>query len=253
MNHNAIEIENLSYSYEGTRVLRDVSLRVSPKGFLTLMGPNGGGKTTLLKLMVGLLQPESGSVTIFGGSPQKMYSYIGYVPQNTHFNTKFPISVLEVVMLGHECGKRPFFGYGKHEVACAEGALEQVGMFAHKDDLIGSLSGGQRQRVLIARALCAHNTKILFLDEPTSSLDSTGQRQIYELLKTLSESLAVVVVSHDLSMMLDYATQICYVNETVKQHDAPTYNKSSLMHTLGLKGEHFCEVELLNCLGQKDA
>ena len=137
-------------------------------------------------------------IKVLGNDPCKNLSQIGYVPQNTNINVDFPIKVIEVVMMGHVGTKRPLFGYGKDEISCAMGALEQVGMQDYAQKKIGSLSGGQRQRVMIARALCAHPA-ILILDEPTASIDVAGQRDIYELLKLLAKSITVIVVSHDIS------------------------------------------------------
>lgn len=249
----AVSLNNLSFSFDRSSVLEGVNLEIAPQQFFALIGPNGGGKTTLLKLMAGLLTPQSGEVRLFGHPPKAYYSHIGFVPQNTSLNSDFPITALEVVLMGHECEKRPLFGYGKHEIACALGALEKVDMADYQDAKIGSLSGGQRQRVLIARALCADNTRILFLDEPTSSLDAKGQQQIYDLLKTMSESLTVVVVSHDLAVILDYATGIGYVNRTLTYHDAPTISRKSVMDSLDIHDGHLCEVDILNSLGHTHA
>ncbi len=199
--------------------------------------------------MAGLIEPNIGEVLINGKTPKELYSHIGYVPQNTNFNLNFPITALEVVLMGHECEKRAFFGYGKHELSCALGALERVGMFDYKDEKIGTLSGGERQRVLIARAICAHNTEILFLDEPTSSLDFKAQEKIYRLLKDLNEWMSIVLVSHDLSVILDYATSICYVNRKITHHDAPSFNQEAIRKRLGIKDNHLCEVDILNSLG----
>ena len=247
----AIFIQNLNFRYGKTVVLENINLEISENSFLALIGPNGGGKSTLLKLMVGLETPHSGRVKIFGETPKKLYSKIGFVPQNTNLNTNFPITSLEVVLMGHECQKRPFIGYGKHEVMCAESALERVGVLAYKNEKIGDLSGGQRQRVLLARTLCAGNTKILFLDEPTSSLDANGQQQIYDLLKELNSHMTVVVVSHDLEVILNYASHVGYVKKSMTFHDAPSATRDSIIHKLGIKDGHLCEVEILNTLGQK--
>lgn len=246
---SAISIQNLGFQYGNTPVLRGVDLEVAEKAFFALIGPNGGGKTTLLKLMVGLLEPREGSVRVFGDEPKKIYSHIGYVPQDTNLNINFPITAREVVLMGHACEERPLWGYGKHEVFCAEEALDHVGMLAYKSERISDLSGGQRQRVMIARALCAKNTKILFLDEPAASLDAQGQKQIYELLKRVSEQMTVVVVSHDLAVILDYATRIAHVNENVICHDAPRLTREMIIDSLGIQDGHLCEVDILNSLG----
>ena len=240
-----IEINNLSFAYEKQMVLENINLTVEGKDFLAIIGPNGGGKSTLLKLILGIHNSKKGSIHILGKTPKQSLKKIGYVPQNTNINTDFPIKVIEVVMMGHVEGKRPIFGYGNHEVLCAMGALEQVGMADFAERKIGSLSGGQRQRVMIARALCAH-PQILILDEPTSSIDITGQREIYELLKVLNQHISIVVVSHDISVILEYANKAAHVNKNLSYHDIS--DKQSTFHTHGTDG-HFCEIELLQMLG----
>lgn len=238
-----ILIKNLQFSYQKQPVLTDINLQVAGGDFLAIIGPNGGGKSTLLKLILGSLKPQSGEIKVLNQKPQKVLDKIGYVPQNTNINTDFPITVIEVVLMGHVGHKRPIFGYAKEEIACAMGALAQVGMQEFANSKIGSLSGGQRQRVMIARALCAH-PKILLLDEPTASIDTTGQKQIYELLKVLNEHMTVVVVSHDISVITHYAKKVAYVNKTLTSHELDnTFSPGS--------DGHFCEVEMLQLLSQK--
>lgn len=240
-----IDIKHLSFSYDKQIILEDINLRVEEKDFLAIIGPNGGGKSTLLKLILGINTLKKGSISVLGKEPSKSLTLIGYVPQNTNVNTDFPIKVIEVVMMGHVGGEKPLFGYGKDEVLCAMGALSQVGMEDFAQTKIGSLSGGQRQRVMIARALCAH-PQILILDEPTSSIDITGQKEIYELLKMLNQSITIIVVSHDISVILEYANKAAHVNKTLSYHDIS--DKEKTFHTHGNDG-HFCEIELLQMLG----
>ena len=242
-----IDIENLSFSYDKQLVLENINLTVEEKDFLAIIGPNGGGKSTLLKLILGINNAKKGTIKVLGKSPKQSLTQIGYVPQNTNVNTDFPIKVIEVVMMGHVDGKRPLFGYGKDEIACAMGALGQVSMADFAQRKIGSLSGGQRQRVMIARALCAH-PQILILDEPTSSIDITGQREIYELLKMLNAQITIIVVSHDISVILEYANKAAHVNKTLSFHDIS--DKHSTFHTHG-NDNHFCEIELLQMLGSE--
>ena len=240
-----IDIKDLSFAYDKQMILENINLSVEEKDFLAIIGPNGGGKSTLLKLILGIIKPKKGAVSVLGKVPSKSLTHIGYVPQNTNVNTDFPIKVIEVVMMGHVGSKRPLFGYGKDEILCAMGALAQVGMEDFAQSKIGALSGGQRQRVMIARALCAH-PQILILDEPTSSIDITGQKEIYELIKTLNESITIIVVSHDISVILEYANKAAHVNKTLSYHDIS--NKKQTFHTHGNEG-HFCEIELLQMLG----
>ena len=214
----AISIENLSFAYEKELVLDNINLQVEELDFLAIIGPNGGGKSTLLKLILGVEKFKQGSIQIFDVESSKNLSLMGYVPQNTNVNIDFPIKVMEVVLMGHFSNKRPIFGYAKEEKACALGALKQVGMEEYAESKIGSLSGGQRQRVMIARALCSH-TKILILDEPTSSIDIKGQKEIYELLKELNSYITIVVVSHDISVILEYANRVAHINKKLSFHD----------------------------------
>jgi zinc transport system ATP-binding protein len=206
-----VEIKNLSFSYNKQKILEDINLTIEERDFFAVIGPNGGGKSTLLKLILGLIPAQEGSILTFGEPPTKNLAQIGYVPQNTNINTDFPIKVIEVVLMGHIGTKRPLFGYGKDEVMCAMGALGQVGMEKFAHNKIGELSGGERQRVMIARALCA-KPKILILDEPTASIDIEGQRRIYKLLKSLNEYITIIVVSHDISVILEYANKIAIIN-----------------------------------------
>ena len=245
---NIIEIENLNFAYENEAVLEDINLSVDDKDFLAIIGPNGGGKSTLLKLILGLETYKKGKITVLGTNPKENLTQIGYVPQNTNINTDFPITVIEVVMMGHVDGKRPIFGYGKDEILCAMGALEEVGMKEFAQTKIGSLSGGQRQRVMIARALCAH-PQILILDEPTSSIDITGQREIYELLKKLNQHITILVVSHDISIILEYANKVAHINKRLSYHDIS--DKKSTFHTHN-NDAHFCEIELLQMLASEN-
>jgi zinc transport system ATP-binding protein len=238
-----LEIKNLNFSYAKQKVLEDVNLRVNKDDFLAIIGPNGGGKSTLLKAILGINPTPTNTIKVFNQNPSKSLSKIGYVPQNTNVNIDFPITVIEVVLMGHVGSKRPLFGYGKDETMCAMGALAQVGMQDFSNEKIGSLSGGQRQRVMIARALCAH-PELLILDEPTSNIDVEGQKQIYDLLKELNRSISVIVVTHDISVILSYANKVAHINKRLTMHDI---ENSKQINDDG----HFCEVELLQMLNNE--
>jgi zinc transport system ATP-binding protein len=237
-----IEIRNLSFAYESQLILNNINLTIEERDFLAVVGPNGRGKSTLLKLILGINPIQKGIIKTFGEKPKKNLAKIGYVPQNTNVNTDFPIKVIEVVLMGHIGTKRPLFGYAKEETMCAMGALAQVGMEEFSQKKIGELSGGQRQRVMIARALCAH-PQILILDEPTASIDIDGQKKIYELLKSLNKSITIIVVSHDISVVLAYANKIVHINKRLISHNLTNDDKFTLN-----KNEHFCEIELFNML-----
>jgi len=238
-----IEASDLSFSYEKQKVLEEINFSVKEKEFLAIIGPNGGGKSTLLKLILGINPLKNGSIQIFGKPHTKQTQHIGYVPQNTNINTTFPISVLEVVMMGQNSLKHRVFGYKKEEKQQAYEALDKVNMRAFSSKSISDLSGGQRQRVFIARALFS-NPKILLLDEPTSSIDTQGSEQVYRTLKKLNEDITIVVVSHDISVVLQYATRAFYVNKNLIDHQLDKV-RSKFDGT----SEHICEVEMLEMLG----
>ncbi|WP_418187247.1 metal ABC transporter ATP-binding protein [Aliarcobacter lanthieri] len=236
---NLINIKNLFFKYQKTDVLENVNLTIKNDDFLAIIGPNGGGKSTLLKLILGLLPIQNGTI-----EKNIKNSEVGYVPQNTNLNIDFPITALEVVLMGHISSKKKLFGYSKDEIFCALDSLEKVGMKDFANKKIGDLSGGQRQRVFIARALCS-NPRIMLLDEPTASIDVKGQQEIYELLRKLNEKICIVVVSHDLSILLNYAKNVAHVNRSLVFHSLDQVQKN-----VTLTDDHLCEVELLSALGK---
>ena len=219
-----LTIEDLSYSYSKEKVLEDINLEVDKGDFLSIIGPNGGGKSTLLKLILGLLKLQHGKIIL-------NENRIGYVPQNTNININFPIKVWEVVSLGYKPSPKV-----KKQI---DTVLKQVSMSDYYDKKIGELSGGQRQRVFIARALF-NNPSLLILDEPTSSLDPKSSENIYKLLKELNHDKTIIVVSHDLSVIAKYASKIAYINKTIFLHDSPNFELD--------ENKHFCEVELMQML-----
>ena len=236
-----IEVKDLYFKYDKDFVLQNISLDINDKDFLAIIGPNGGGKSTFLKLILGILKPTKGQIKLSTSNIQDV-THIGYVPQNTNINIDFPIKVIEIVVMGHVGKRKKLFGYSNEELSCAMNSLKQVGMEAFAQKRIGQLSGGQRQRVMIARALCA-NSKILLLDEPTASIDIKGQKQIYDLLKELNKIITVVVVTHDISIILEYATKVAHINRELTYHDIENEN-----YNFNKTSEHFCEVEMLQLL-----
>ncbi len=253
---SVLNVEHLSFAYEKERVLEDISFSVQERDFLAVIGPNGGGKSTLLKLILGLLKPmKGGSVELLGETPDKAREKIGYVPQNTNINLEFPIKVLDVVMMGNkrqhtQKGKITAIlfptVYSEQERGCARNTLKQVGMEDYIDRKISDLSGGQRQRVMIARALCSH-PELLVLDEPTSGIDIEGQRQIFNLLERLNESMTIIVVSHDLSLITKYANKALYIHRKGYFHDL---GDRDFLPTDS--DDHFCEIELMEMLGREE-
>ena len=234
-----IKINDLFYKYNKTDVLENINLSIKNDDFLAIIGPNGGGKSTLLKLILGLLTPQNGKI-----QKKIKNNQIGYVPQNTNLNIDFPITALEIVLMGHISSKKKIFGYSKEDIACAMDSLNKVSMQDFANSKIGDLSGGQRQRVFIARALCS-NPKVMLLDEPTASIDVKGQQEIYELLRELNKTICIVVVSHDLSILLNYAKNVAHVNRGLVYHSLAEVQKN-----VTLSEDHLCEVELLSALGK---
>ncbi len=213
----AIALKNVFFAYNGGGdVLEDVCLTVQKRAFLAIVGPNGGGKTTLIKILLGLLKPDSGSVRVLGADPVGSAPAIGYAPQHQSFEPGFPITVLDVVLLGFARGGRHGFGMPRRAADRALAALEQVDMAKYARRRFDALSGGQRQRVLAARALAA-DPQLLLFDEPTSNIDPHGKLCMFELLSELSKRITVVMVSHDLVSASAGVTDVAVVNKRLIQ------------------------------------
>lgn len=224
----AIEVRNLDFSYEKTPVLSNVNFSVNQGDFLAIIGPNGGGKSTLMKLIVGLLKPSAGEVRVFGEKvPSKKVS-VGYVPQNTNGNLEFPITVEETVATG-----LPHFRPDPPKV---RELLETVRMEAFLKRRLGELSGGERQRVLIARAL-ASEPQILFLDEPSSNIDAKGQEDLYGLLAQLNAKMTIVIVSHDLMVLSRHVKSVACVNREVHFHSGSEITPEMMQNMYGSEME----------------
>lgn len=207
-NSYALECQELHFSYNNTPILENVSFNVKEGEFIGIIGPNGGGKTTLLRLIMGFLKPTSGWLKI----PTK--GGISYVPQITRFDRQFPISVLDVV-LGGLLNKLPWYGrFSKEDRDAAKQALEQVGLIEFAHEPLGNLSGGQTQRVLIARALVS-KPHLLLLDEPTASIDSRSEAQLYSLFETLKGEMTILMVTHDLQIAVEKVDRILCVQHEV--------------------------------------
>ena len=213
----AIKIENVSFSYNGFRVLDSVNLAVYEKDFLSLVGPNAGGKTTLLKLILGLLKPTSGSIQVLGLPPAKACSRIGYMPQHSNLDPLFPVSVMDVVLMGRMGNGRRFGFFSKSDREKAEEALRKVELLDVRNRSFSDLSGGQRQRVLIARALVT-DPDLLLLDEPTSNVDAAVETKLFEFLNHLNEKMTVVLVTHDLGFVSGYVKRVACVNRRLVVH-----------------------------------
>ncbi len=219
MTELALKIDHLDFSYDKQIILDDVCLDIEKGSFVALIGPNGGGKSTLLKLMMGLLKPKSGNVTLFNNPPTSHSSKIGYVPQSRDTDPKFPVSVLDVVLMG-AYRKLSFLGwYPKKIKDKAFEALKQVNLSRFASKSFGSLSGGQAQRVLIARALMS-DPDILFLDEPTASIDPETQKLVIALLKEKKSKMTIVMVTHQIQDVLSHVDSV-YTVQTVVSKLAP--------------------------------
>jgi zinc transport system ATP-binding protein len=221
-----IELENVWFSYNGSPVLEDVNIVVHEKDFLSIVGPNAGGKTTILKLILGLIKPSKGVVRVFGNSPVKARARIGYMPQHTSLDPMFPVSVLDVVLMGR-LGRSMYFGlYRKEDKEAAKEALKRVELYDVRDRPFAELSGGQSQRVLIARALVS-GPDLLLLDEPTANVDIAVGTEFYDLLDQLNKNMTIVLVTHDLGFVSRYVKNVACVNRRVVSH--PTCNISGEM------------------------
>ena len=217
MSPPVISVHGVSFAYDGDLVLRDVCLEVAPRDFACMVGPNGGGKTTLLKLILGLLAPAAGRITVFGGPPQEARTRIGYMPQHAQVDLRFPVSVADVVLMGR-LGRAEIMGpYRRAHRDAAGQALREVGLYDLRQRPFGTLSGGQRQRTLIARALAAE-PELLLLDEPTANLDAPAESDLYELLRRLNERLTIVMVTHDLGFVSRFVRTVICVNRCVVVH-----------------------------------
>lgn len=219
-NQPAIAVRHLWAGYEHEQVLEDINLTVHDGDFVGLIGPNGGGKTTLIKVFLGLLPPMRGEVRIYGQPVEEGRRFIGYVPQVVAFDNEFPISVRDVTLMGRLGRRRLFRRYTAEDGQVVDEALRQVEMYDLRHHPIGELSGGQRQRVYIARALVTQ-PRILLLDEPTSSIDPKMSSGIYELLQTLNASITIILISHDMGAISSYVKTVGCVNRRLFYHHEP--------------------------------
>ena len=225
-----VKFDGVAFSYNGAPVLEDVSFSIDRLDFVSAVGPNGGGKTTLLKLMLGLVKPDKGTVQVFGRSPENARRRIGYVSQQFNFDPLFPIRVIDVVLMG--CLRKSIFGghYRTMDRKAAHQALEEVDLADLHNRHISELSGGQRQRVLIARAL-ATQPEMLLLDEPTAHVDVAAQEELFNFLHQLNERLTVVIVTHDVAYVSSYVKSVLCINRKVVKHP-----------TREITGEIICEL-----------
>lgn len=214
----AIEVKNVSFNYGPVDALENVSLRVEEGEFIGIVGPNAGGKSTLLKLILGLLKPRSGQVQVLGKPPEQGRKLIGYVPQYPRFIRDFPITVEQLVLTARLGQTRWWGGYRPTDKAIAHHALELTETLPLAKRRPETLSGGQLQRVLLSRAL-ACEPRILILDEPTANIDQRVETEIFDLLKKLNEEMTIIVVSHDIAFISYYVDRVACLNRTLMCHE----------------------------------
>ncbi len=223
--NEAISFNDVTFAYDVSPVLENVSFAITPGDFISILGPNGGGKTTLAKLMLGLYTPNSGEILINGRSPVQMRGSIGYVPQYSLFDPNFPVSVKDVVLMGRI--KNFSIRYTKEDRAQADKAMESVGIGHLSSNPYSELSGGQRQRVLIARAL-ATNPEILLLDEPTANIDAAIEYKMSAMLSDLKKKMTVLLITHDLGFVSELVNKVVCVNREVHIHPTSGITKEHI-------------------------
>jgi zinc transport system ATP-binding protein len=232
-----VEISDMCYSCNGQDILHAINLTLYKDDFVAIIGPNGGGKTTLLKVILGLLKPTRGKIRINGLQPCAHETSIGYVPQDVNHNLSFPATALDVVLMGkYEPAHRFKRGNTKQNHREALAVMDKLGIENCASRKIATLSGGQRQRVLIARALVSQ-PQLLILDEATASIDSSGQNDFYNLLKDLNKELTILMVSHDLITVASYAKSIACLNRSL--HYQQSFDSSAAV----LEAFHSCSVK----------
>ncbi len=236
---NAVKISDMTVYYGRTPAVENVCLDVEEGEFLGIIGPNGGGKSTLLKAILGLVPITSGTVEVLGGRPGKSGAPIGYIPQFSSLDRQFPITVLEVVLTGClKTGISPFFRYSEEDRKKALKLLERVGLQGLAGRRILELSGGEMQKMLIARAL-AVDPVLLLLDEPTASVDAASRGQIYSLLSELNEKMTIILVTHDLLAISSKVHKLACLNGTLVYHGEPELNENIVSSLYG------CPVDLI--------
>ncbi len=234
-----IQLENVDVYYGHLPALTNINLKVEARDFLGIIGPNGGGKSTLLKLIAGLVKPSSGKVRVMSRPPCHTPGKIGYVPQRFNLNRQFPFSVVETILTGRLTKNGLFLHrYTHQDMEAVHEIMDQLDIYDLKDRQIGQLSGGQMQRALIARALVME-PEILLLDEPTACLDAGSKSHIYSILKDLNQSMTIIMVSHDMGVISSYVKNLVCLNVTMFYHGIPELTDSILGQVYG------CPVELI--------
>ena len=231
----SISVKGLSVSYERKRVLSNIFLELKTGRVVGVVGPNGAGKSTLFKAILGLIEPNTGLITIRGKDPEKVRKEVAYVPQKNDVDWSFPATVMDVVLMGRYPFKGVFQRLGSEDKEIAMDALKEVGMEAFKDRQIGELSGGQQQRVFLARALC-QNAQVFFLDEPFVGVDILTEEKIITILKKLAkQGKSLLVVHHDLGSVREYFDDVILLNQRLIAYGPTetTFNDENIRRTYG--------------------
>ena len=236
-----IEIKNLSAGYDGRTVLHDVNLSIYERDFLGIIGPNGGGKTTLIKCILGLLKPTGGEIifhTREKASTKTTSTFLGYLPQYNSIDRKFPISVEEVILSGLSIQKSLTSRFTPEQKEKGKQIISRMGLEGLEHRSIGQLSGGQLQRALLGRAIIS-DPAVLILDEPSTYIDKRFEARLYELLAEINKECAIILVSHDIGTVLQQVKSIACVNETLD------YHPDTGVTTEWLERNFNCPIELL--------
>jgi zinc transport system ATP-binding protein len=221
-----LELENINAGYNGEIIIKNASFGVKSNDFIGIIGPNGGGKTTLIKVILGLLKPMSGQIKYYISKANNDH-LIGYLPQVHYIDKKFPISVQDVVLSGYMNQDRLMKRFTKHEKRNAEMEMEKMGILELRKKPIGELSGGQLQRVFLCRSIIS-SPKLLILDEPNNNVDNKFESDLYETLRLLNKTMAIMMVSHDIGIISTYIKTIICVNRDVYYHHSNIINETQL-------------------------
>lgn len=216
MEQPIVSIDNVSVSYEDKIALENVSIDINPHDFIGVIGPNGGGKTTLIKVILGIISPSKGEVRYNSNSFKRRH--FGYLPQVSNVDGEFPISLGEIVLSGLQYTKGLWKGYTKADKLSTEALMEESGIITHRDKRACEVSGGELQRALLCRAIISQ-PKLLVLDEPTTYVDDKFGKELSQWLKELNKDMAIVMVSHDLGMVSNYVKSIACVNRSLHFHN----------------------------------
>ena len=239
MTKNAIiELKGIEAAYSKKKILKDVNLTIYNKDFLGIIGPNGGGKTTLIKIILGLLKPINGEIKFYKDGIEQNNILMGYLPQYNTIDKKFPINVRDVVLSGLNKQKSIFHAFSKEQLELVKETIDRMGLNGFEDRPIGQLSGGQLQRALLGRAVIS-NPDVLILDEPNTYIDKRFEAKLYSLLEDINKERAIILVSHDIGTVLQNVKSIACVNVNVDYHPDTNITEDWLESNFG------CPIEML--------